>query len=94
MRLRSFTTVIIRIIGMMTIIYGLMTLIFVLFTISMMSGLGSSMGVSGMGSVIMMQLLIPALMCVIGIVLIGASRSLAKAICGGLEDEIQDNLNS
>ena len=86
MRLRSFTTVLIRIIGMMSIIYGLMTLIFVLFTISMMSGIGSQMSVPGMGSVIWMQLLLPILMSVIGIILIAASHGLAKALCGSLED--------
>lgn len=86
MRLRSFTTVVIRIIGMMSIIYGLMTLIFVLITISMISGYASGLGASGLGSMIGMQLLLPILMCVIGIVLIAASRSLANALSGGLED--------
>ncbi|MDQ3817671.1 MAG: hypothetical protein M3362_08275 [Acidobacteriota bacterium] len=81
MRLRSFTTVIIRIIGMMSIIYGLMTLLFVLFTVSMMSGM-----IASMSSVIGMQLLIPILMSAIGLILIVGSRGLAKALCGGLED--------
>ncbi|HKC64600.1 MAG TPA: hypothetical protein VKB86_13245 [Pyrinomonadaceae bacterium] len=71
---------------MMSIIYGLMTLIFVLFTVSMLSGIGSQMGAPGMGSIIWMQLLLPILMSVIGIILIAASRGLAKALCGGLED--------
>ena len=86
MRLRSFTTVVIRIIGMMSIIYGLMMLIFVLFTISMITGIGSEMGSPGMGTMIWLQLMLPILMCVLGIALIAASRRLAKALCGGLED--------
>ena len=38
MRIRSFTTVVLRIIGLMSIIYGVMMLLFILLTISTMSG--------------------------------------------------------
>lgn len=81
MRLRSFTTVIIRIIGMMSIIYGLMTALFILITFSMFSNFPG-----GMGSMIWLQLLVPILMCLLGVVLLAASRNLAGAISGGLED--------
>lgn len=86
MRLKSFTTVVIRIIGMMSIIYGLMTIIFILLTLSMFSDLASGGRLSGMGSIIWLQLLLPILMFVIGIILIAASRSLANLLSGGLED--------
>ena len=85
MRITSFTTVVFRIIGVMTIIYGLMMLLFILVTFSMMSGL-SGMNAPGMGSMFMMQLLLPALMILLGIILIAASRALGGALTRDLEE--------
>lgn len=85
MRIRSFATVVFRIIGVMTIIYGLMMLLFILVTLSMMSGL-SGMSTSGMGSVMLMQFLLPALMILLGIILIAASRALGGALTRDLDD--------
>ena len=85
MRIKSFTTVAFRIIGVMTIIYGVMMLLFILMTLSMMSGL-SGMSAPGMGSMFMMQLLLPALMILLGIILIAASRALGGALTRDLED--------
>ena len=86
MRVKSFTTVVLRIIGLMSIIYGVMMLLFILVTLSMMSGL-SGMSAPGMGSMFMLQLLLPGLMILLGIVLIAASRSLAGTLTRDLEDE-------
>jgi hypothetical protein len=87
MRIQSFTTVVLRIIGLMSIIYGLMTLLFILVTLSAFSGLGTGQGLSGMGSFVMLQFLLPALMIALGAVLIGASRALAGALTRDLEEE-------
>lgn len=85
MRIRSFATVVFRIIGVMTIIYGLMMLLFILTTLAAVSGY-SGMGMSGMGSMLMMQFLLPALMILLGIILIAASRALGGAITRDLEE--------
>ena len=82
MRLRSFTTVAIRLLGLMSIFYGLLMIIFMLVTYVMFS----EGRFSGMGSMIMVQLLLPGLMIVFGIVLIAASGSLADSLSRGLED--------
>lgn len=86
MRIRSFTTVVLRIIGLMSIIYGLMTLLFIIVTLSTFSGMVPGPGLSGMGSMIMLQFLLPTLMIALGAVLIAASRALAGALTRDLED--------
>ncbi|HJU56957.1 MAG TPA: hypothetical protein VJ715_20395 [Pyrinomonadaceae bacterium] len=90
MRTRSFATVVLRIIGLMSIIYGLMTLIFILATLSIFSGMASGpgmSGLSGMGSMIMLQFLLPTLMITLGALLIAASRALAGVLTRDLEDD-------
>jgi hypothetical protein len=87
MRLRSFSTVVIRIIGMMSIIYGLITLLFMLLTYSMLSGFGAGGGFPpGMGTMIWLQLLLPILMSVLGLILLLGGRSIGNLICSGLDD--------
>jgi hypothetical protein len=88
MRLRSFTTVAIRLIGMMSIFYGLITLIFIAMTFFVFSDLGAGgrFGGSELGSMLMLQFLLPSLMLILGIVLIAASGPLADAISKGLEE--------
>ena len=88
MRLRSFTTVAIRLIGMMSVFYGLLMLIFIAVTYFMLSDLGSGgrFGGSGLGSMLMIQFLLPGLMLIFGIVLIAASAPLGAAISKGLEE--------
>ncbi len=86
MRITSFTTVVFRIIGVMTIIYGLMMLLFILLTISTMSGFVGMGGAPGMGSVFMLQLFLPGLMILLGIILIAASRALGGALTRDLEE--------
>jgi hypothetical protein len=82
MRLQSFTTVAIRLMGLMSIFYGLLTVCFMFMTFVMFSD--SRMG--GLGGVFLMQFLLPGLMIAFGIILIAASRSLAASIAGGLDD--------
>jgi hypothetical protein len=72
---------------MMSIIYGLITLLFMLLTYSMLSGFGSQRGLpSGMGSMLWLQLLLPILMCVLGLILLLGGRSIGNLICSGLDD--------
>jgi hypothetical protein len=85
MRIKSFTTVVLRIIGLMTIIYGLMMLLFILVTLAAASGY-SGASLSGMGAMIMLQFLLPALMILLGIILMAASRALAGTLTRDLED--------
>ncbi len=88
MRLRSFTTVAIRLLGLLSIAYGLITIIFLGATIYMFSDMaGGRFSGSGMGSMLAIQFLLPSLMIILGIILIAFSRPLADAISGGLEDE-------
>jgi hypothetical protein len=82
MRLQSFTTVAIRLMGLMSIFYGLMMIAFMFMTFLMFSE--GRMG--GLGGMFMMQFLLPGLMIVFGIILIIASRSLGASIAGGLEE--------
>lgn len=87
MRLKSFTTVAIRLIGLMSLIYGLMTLIFMALMFFVFSDLGSmGRGMPGVGSMIWIQFLLPGLMILLGIILIAASRSLGESLSRGLED--------
>ncbi len=87
MRIRSFATVVLRIIGLMSIIYGLTTLIFILATLSVFSGMAAGPGLSGMGSMIMLQFLLPTLMIALGALLIAASRALGGVLTRDLEDD-------
>jgi formate hydrogenlyase subunit 4 len=87
MRLRSFTTVAIRLMGLLSIFYGLITLIFIAMTMFVFSDMAGGGRYPGMGSMLALQFLLPALMLIFGIILIAASRSLADSISGGLEDE-------
>jgi hypothetical protein len=82
MRLQSFTTVAIRLMGLMSIFYGLLTVAFMLVTFFMYSE--GRMG--GLGVMYLMQFLLPGLMIAFGIVLIIASRSLGASISGGLDE--------
>jgi hypothetical protein len=82
MRLKSFTTVAIRLMGLMSIFYGLLMVIFMLMTLFMFSE--GRMG--GLGSVFLMQFLLPGLMIAFGVILIAASPAIAGAIAGGLDD--------
>jgi hypothetical protein len=93
MRLKSFTTVAIRLIGMMSIFYGLITLIFIAMTLFVFSDMGTGGRFPGMGSMLALQFLLPALMLIFGIILIVASRPLADSISGGLEDGHAFNTN-
>lgn len=87
MRLKSFTTVAIRLIGLMSLIYGLMTLIFMALMFFVFSDMASMGGrVPGMGSMIWIQFLLPGLMILLGIILIAASRALGDSLSRGLED--------
>jgi len=87
MRLKSFTTVAIRLIGLVSLIYGLMTLIFMALMLFVFSDLASMGGrVPGMGSMIWIQFLLPGLMILLGIVLMVASRALGDSLSRGLED--------
>jgi hypothetical protein len=104
MRLKSFTTVAIRLIGMMSVFYGLITLIFIAMTLFVFSDMASGGRFPGMGSMLALQFLLPALMLIFGIILIAFSRPLADSISGGLEDGVpsetkdagvvNENLNS
>jgi hypothetical protein len=82
MRLRSFTTVAIRLIGMMSIFYGALMVVFMLVTFAMFSE--TRMG--GLGSVFFIQFLLPGLMIVFGIVLIAASQALGDSLSRGLDE--------
>jgi hypothetical protein len=86
MRVRSFTIVAIRLFGLISIVYGLMTFIFILFTMFMLSDMMRSSGMSGMGSALSMQFILPVLMIVLGVVLMVVSRSLGDTLSRGLED--------
>jgi hypothetical protein len=87
MRLTSFTTVAIRLMGLLSIFYGMLMVIFMFLTIYMFSGFGPEERFpSGMGSMLVIQFLLPGLMVVFGVILIVASRSLAGVISSGLED--------
>jgi hypothetical protein len=87
MRLRSFTTVAIRLLGLLSIAYGLITIIFVAVTIYMFSDMaGGRFSGSDMGSMLTIQFLLPAMMIILGIILIALSRPIADAISGGLEE--------
>jgi inner membrane protein involved in colicin E2 resistance len=79
MRLQSFTTVAIRLMGVMSIFYGLLMVFFMLVTFFMFSE-------GRMGGVYMMQFLLPGLMIAFGVILIAVSRSLAASISGGLDE--------
>lgn len=83
MRLRSFTTVAIRLMGLMSIFYGVLMIAFLLTTYLMLA----EARMSSLGSVFLIQFLLPGMMMIFGIILIGASSSLAGVISGGLEDE-------
>lgn len=83
MRVKSFTTVAIRLIGLISIVYGLMTFIFILFTMFMLSDV---MGRAGMGTALTMQFILPVMMIVLGIILMVVSRSLGDSLSRGLED--------
>lgn len=85
MRLRSFTIVAIRLIGLILILYGIITIIFMLMTIFMFSGMAGA-AFSEMGSVIWIQFLLPGLIIVFGVILMAASNSLGEQISSGLED--------
>ena len=82
MRLRSFTTVAIRLMGLMSIFYGVLMTIFMLLTFVMFS----EGRYSGLGSVFLIQFMLPGLMIVFGIILIVASTSLGDSLSRGLED--------
>lgn len=86
MRLRSFTTVAIRLIGLMSLIYGLLTLLVMALMFFVFSDMASMRGVSGMGSMIWIQFLLPGLMILLGIILIATSRALGDSLSRGLED--------
>jgi hypothetical protein len=86
MRLKSFTTVAIRLIGLMSLVYGLLTLIFMALTFFVFSDLGSVSRLPGVGSMLWIQFLLPALMVLLGIFLIASSRSLAGLLSSGLEE--------
>jgi hypothetical protein len=86
MRLNSFTTIAIRLIGLMSIFYGILTIIFMALTFLMFSGFGAEGRFPGMGSMLLIQFLLPGLMILFGGILISASRSLADSISRGLED--------
>ena len=86
MRLKSFTTVAIRLIGLMSLIYGFMTLIFMALMFFVFSDLGSAGRFPGMNSMIWIQFLLPGLMILLGIILIAVSRSLGDMLSRGLED--------
>ena len=88
MRLRSFTTVAIRLIGLLSVFYGLIMLIFIAMTYFVFSDLGSAgrFGGSGLGPMLMLQFLLPGLMLIFGIILIVASPVLADALSKNLED--------
>jgi hypothetical protein len=83
MRLRSFTTVAIRLMGLMSIFYGVLMVLFMFVTMAMFSE-GRMMG--GMGSVLFVQFLLPGLMVVFGIILIAASSALGDSLSRGLEE--------
>lgn len=83
MRLRSFTTVAIRLMGLMSIFYGLLMVAFLMTTYVMYA----EARMSSLGSIFFMQFLLPGLMIIFGIILIAASQPLAAAISGRLEDE-------
>jgi hypothetical protein len=83
MRLRSFTIVAIRLLGLMSIFYGFLMIIFMILTVFMFS---EGRLYDGISSVLWLQLLLPVMMIVFGAILIAASRSLAGVISGGLED--------
>lgn len=85
MRLRSFTTVAIRLMGLMSIFYGVLMVFFMFVTMAMFSS-DARMGGMSMGSVFFVQFLLPGLMIVFGVVLIAASPALADSITRGLED--------
>ncbi|HUQ34218.1 MAG TPA: hypothetical protein VM095_19000 [Pyrinomonadaceae bacterium] len=82
MRLQSFTTVAIRLLGLMSIFYGLLMIAFMLVTFLMFSE-GRT---GGLGGMFMMQFLLPGLMIAFGIILIIASRSLGASIASGLDE--------
>ena len=87
MRLKSFTTVAIRLIGLMSLIYGLITLVVMALMFFVFSDLASmGRGMPGVGSMIWIQFLLPGLMILLGIILIAASRALAESLSSGLED--------
>jgi hypothetical protein len=67
----------------MSIFYGLLTVIFMGATFLMFSE--GRMG--GMGSIFLMQFLLPGIMILFGFILIGISRPLAATLANGLEDE-------
>lgn len=82
MRLRSFTTVAVRLMGLMSIFYGVLMVVFMLLTYLMLSG-GR---MEGMGSVLFFQFLLPGMMIIFGIILIVASPALGDSMSKGLED--------
>jgi hypothetical protein len=82
MRLKSFTAVAIRLMGLMSIFYGVLMLIYILVTYTILS----EGRMSYMGSVIMTQLLLPGTLIVFGFIFIGISRLLGDVISRGLED--------
>jgi hypothetical protein len=82
MRLRSFTTVAIRLMGLMSIFYGFLMILFMILTYLIFS----EGRMYGMSSLVWIQLLLPIMMIVSGAILIAGSRSLAGMISGGLED--------
>lgn len=86
MRVRSFTTVAIRLFGLISIVYGVMMFIFILFTMFVLSGMMRDTGMPGMGSAMSIQFILPVLMIVLGVILMAASRSLGDSLSRGLED--------
>ena len=58
-----------------------------LITYSMLSGFGGESGFPpGMGTMIWLQLLLPILMCVLGLVFILGGRAIGELLCKGLDD--------
>jgi hypothetical protein len=82
MRLRSFTTVAIRLLGLMSIFYGFLIILFMILTYLIFS-VGRMYEMSSMS---WLQLLLPLMMIVFGAILIAGSRFLAGMLSGGLED--------
>jgi integral membrane sensor domain MASE1 len=82
MRLRSFTTVAIRLMGLMSIFYGVLMVTYMLLTYVVFAE--ARMG--GLGSVIFIQFLLPGLLIIFGIILIAVSPALGDSMSKGLED--------
>ncbi|HEX8844221.1 MAG TPA: hypothetical protein VF791_06240 [Pyrinomonadaceae bacterium] len=87
MKLKSFSTVAIRIIGLMTIVYGILAMLYIVISfLFLFKDLGPEASYAGLGSMLLLQFLLPMLMVLVGIILIAASRALSNSICSGLEE--------